>query len=187
VDGDGLFRLGEKMHFVVRMTTLIGSFLVEGQTIAEISADEPLDEATKNRIRGAFVIGHQRTTVQDVEFGIIRIADIAARALSPGINDPTTAVQCIDRLTQILACLGRREPPAERRTKEGRVHFIAMHTSFERAVQIAFGQIIHFGSKNPLILTKLHDSMSLLRELVPPKNHPPIAALLGRLGHLTDA
>ena len=61
----------------------------------------------------AFDIGPSRTLQQDVEFGVIQIVDIALRAISPAVNDPSTAISCIDQLSSILIrWLGRASPPS---------------------------------------------------------------------------
>jgi len=62
-------------------------------------------------LTGAFDIGPMRTMQQDVEFGVIQIVDIALRAISPAVNDPSTAISCIDQLTRILICWLDRFPP----------------------------------------------------------------------------
>ena len=122
------------------------------------------------------MLGPERTPEQGVEFGIIEISDIAVKALSPGINDPTTAVRCIDHLGRILLALGTRRPPRAERTREGRIHFYAQHTSFERAVGLAFDQIRHFDAGNPAIATKLLATLAQLAELVPPPRRAPLHA-----------
>src|SRR5690606_14387550 len=67
-------------------------------------------------ITGAFAIAAERTAEQDIEYALIGLSDIAVKALSPSINDPTTAVLCIDRQGEILLAIGRRELPHRIRT-----------------------------------------------------------------------
>ncbi len=78
-----------------------------------------MDEELEDKVRGAFVIGPERTLQSDVALGLRQIADIALKVLSLGIIDPTTAMLCIDRLGEALVCLGGRERPWPRRTVEG--------------------------------------------------------------------
>jgi uncharacterized membrane protein len=181
VNGDALFELGEKHQLLVRMAAPVGTFVVEGQALADVWAEETCDEEVRKKIQDAFLLGKERTPEQDVEFCIIEIADMAVKALSPGINDPTTAVHCIDRLTQILLALGKRRPPAPLRTKAGRVHFLTLSATFEGALGLAFDQILHFGRDNPAIVARLGESIKLLRSLLPGERQAVLRTYQDRL------
>ena len=135
-----------------------------------------VDEEVFRQVRRAFLLGPERTPEQDVEFGIVEISDIAIKALSPGINDPTTAFRCIDRLSEVLLEMGTRAPPRSWRTDEGHVHYLARHPTFERAVGLAFDQIRHFGASNPGIAQKLLEVLTRLASLVPPPRRPAVLA-----------
>lgn len=176
VDARALFGLGERKQLVIRMERHVGEFLFPGQTIAIIWPAAAADDDVVAQIRQAFVAGPERTPEQDAEFGIIEISDIAVKALSPGINDPTTALRCIDRLGEILLALGTRYPPPGRRTREGKIHFIAKHLDFERAVRLAFDQIRHYGADNPMIVQALLDTLTKVENLVPAFRRPPLVA-----------
>lgn len=176
VDGRTLFELGESKRLVIRMEPRIGEYVLRGRTLAMVWPSAGVDEEVVRRIHRAFVLGPERTQEQDVEFGIVEIADIAVKALSPGINDPTTALRCIDRLSDVLLALGTRAPPPDARTRDGRIHFIARHLEYERAVGLAFDQIRHFGSDNPAVAKKLLDVLTQLLELVPEPRLAPLRA-----------
>ncbi|MDQ3606095.1 MAG: DUF2254 domain-containing protein [Gemmatimonadota bacterium] len=181
VDGKSLFELGESKRLVIRMERHIGEFVLPGQRLASVWPAELLDEEVTKGIHQAFVLGPERTPEQDVEFGIIEIADIAVKALSPGINDPTTALHCLDRLGEVLLSLGTRFPPPDVRTREGHVHFIACHLGFERAVGLAFDQIRHYGSDNPSVAKKMLDVLTSLERLVPEARRAPLRAQAERV------
>ena len=176
VDGRSLFRLGEGRRLVIVMEPEIGDFVVPGQALASVSPPGQVDDAVFRQVRKAFLLGPERTPEQDVEFGIVEISDIAIKALSPGINDPTTAFRCIDRLSEILLEMGTRAPPRPWRTEEGHVHYLARHPTFERAVGLAFDQIRHFGASNPGIVRKLLEVLTRLASLVPPPRRPLVLA-----------
>jgi uncharacterized membrane protein len=176
VDADALFRVGAGAGVVIAMEPQIGEFVFAGQVIARVWPAGAGGGDAADKIRTAFVLGPERTPEQDVEFGIIEISDIAVKALSPGINDPTTAFQCIDRLGEILLELGSRDPPRAARTREGRIHYLARHTTFERAVGLAFDQVRHFGAANPVIAGKLLATLRQLMELVPDGRREPLVA-----------
>lgn len=187
VDGDSLFQLGEKQGLVIAMEPYVGDFILPGEPLAQVWPPERITGEVVSAIRTAFVLGAERTPEQDLEFGIIELSDIAVKALSPGINDPTTALRCIDRLTEILLALGTRAPPDNRRTREGNVHFIARHLHFERAVGLAFDQIRHYGAENPAIAKKLLAAMSGLAALLPETRHEPLLAQARVLEHAAQS
>jgi uncharacterized membrane protein len=167
VDGRSLFDLGMGRRVVIAMELHVGDFVLPGQPLATVSPPGEVDEAVCRAVRKAFLLGPERTPEQDVEFGIVEISDIALKALSPGINDPTTAFRCIDRLAEVLLELGTREPPSPWRTEHGEVHYLARHPTFERAVGLAFDQVRHFGASNPGIARKLLEVLTRLASLVP--------------------
>ena len=185
VDGRSLFRLGKGRRLVIAMEPHIGDFVLPGQAVATVSPPGEVDEEVFRQVRKAFLLGPERTPEQDVEFGIVEISDIAIKALSPGINDPTTAYRCIDRLSEVLLEMGTRAPPAPWRTEEGHVHYLARHPTFERAVGLAFDQVRHFGASNPGIVRKLLEVLARLASLVPPPRRE--AALAQAEAVLQDA
>ncbi|HEU4558338.1 MAG TPA: DUF2254 domain-containing protein [Longimicrobium sp.] len=167
VDGKGLFELGKGRSLVIVMEPALGDFVLPGEPLARVSPPGAVDEELCAGVRKAFLLGPERTPGQDVAFGLTEIADIAVKALSPGINDPTTAVQCIDRLAEILLELGTRSPPRPWRTEEGKVHYLARELAFERAVTVAFEQIRHFGASNPVVARALLGALGRLDARVP--------------------
>ena len=151
----------------IRAELSIGAFAFPGKPLASVWPPHAADEEVSRAIREAIVLGPERTPEQDVEFGIVELSDIALKALSPGINDPTTAIHFIDRLTQILAALGTRIPPASRRASpDGAVCLLMRGTSFDRAAGLAFDQIRHFGAGNPAITKRLLESLADLADVV---------------------
>lgn len=176
VDSRPLFQLGHDRQLIIRMECDVGQFLLPGQKLASVLPAERLAEDVVRVVRQAFVLGVERTPEQDIEFGIIEISDIAVKALSPAINDPTTALHCIDRLGQILLALAHASPPPDPRTQSGRAHFIGRHLSFEGAVGLAFDQIQHYGVDNPAIVKKLLATICELLRLVPAERRPALIA-----------
>src|SRR3712207_5247477 len=109
IDAETLLATAEMRGLVVRTEAPVGSFLLVGAPLATVWPQEAVDADLKERLRSAFVLGPERTRQQDVELGIRQLADIAVRALSPAINDPTTATLCIDRLSQLLVRAAGRD------------------------------------------------------------------------------
>ena len=183
VGADTLGELADDHSLTIRMDVRVGAFVVAGQPLATVWPVSELDDEVRDGIREAFMLGPERTPDQDAEYGIVEIADIAIRALSPGINDPTTAMLCIDRLSEILVALARRRPPAPvRDTTDGALRFVALHTTFDRAAGLAFDQIRHHGTSNPAILGKLLNAIGLLLPIVPPGNRRVLLGQLDAIG-----
>ena len=93
-------------------------------------------------LRGAFDIGPTRTLQQDIEFGILQIVDIALRAISPAVNDPSTAINCVDQLSRILIRFASREESASLFYDPPGILRVSMPwPRFDRLVDAAFDQI----------------------------------------------
>lgn len=100
--------------------------MVHDTTLASLTLETPLEKEIIADVQGAYGIDRHRTVEQDSGFGIRQIVDMALRALSPGINDTTTAVTCVDYLTAILGRLASRPIPSSRRYEEGELRIIAI-------------------------------------------------------------
>lgn len=124
VDGGALVQAAVKHGRVVRLRPRVGDFVAEGGVLLELGGSEPPDHHQAARLRAAVLIGHQRTTTQDAAFGLQQLVDVAVKALSPGINDPTTASMCIDRLGALLARLAGRQFPDVNRVHEGELRLV---------------------------------------------------------------
>ena len=162
---------------VIRMEMHVGAFAFPGKALASIWPAHLAEGDVGRAVRRAIVLGPERTPEFDVEFGLVELSDIAVKALSPGINDPTTAMHCIDRLSEVLAALGMRGlPNPVRASDDDRVRLIVRDTSFERAVGLAFDQIRHFGADNPTIAKKLLEGLADLVRVVHVDARPALVA-----------
>ena len=104
----------------------------------------------------AFDIGPARTMQQDVEFGIIQIVDVALRAISPAINDPSTAISCIDQLSRVLIRWASRSPP--RTYLHGPPHVLRVvmpWIDFDGLLDTAFEQIRHYSNSDIVVSLRL--------------------------------
>jgi uncharacterized membrane protein len=111
IDTRRLVEFARAHRLRVRVTRQVGHFVPAGVPLLMLSRRALLDRDRAVELTGAFDIGPMRTLQQDVEFGVIQIVDIALRAISPAVNDPSTAISCIDQLTRILIRWIGRFPP----------------------------------------------------------------------------
>ncbi len=103
---------------------------------------EKVDETLSRKINAIFIVGPERTLEQDVEFAISQLVEISVRALSPGINDPITAITCIDWLGAILCQLASRKMPSSHRYGgKNKLRIICKLFTFEGMVDAAFNMI----------------------------------------------
>jgi uncharacterized membrane protein len=112
VDIEQLLYLAKSWRVRIRVERGVGQFLPAGVPLLHVSRADRIDPVRSVELLGAFDIGPTRTLQQDVEFGVIQIVDIALRAISPAVNDPSTAITCIDQLSRILIRWLARAPPA---------------------------------------------------------------------------
>jgi len=166
---DALFGLATDGPMTIRLELLIGSFVFEGETIATIWPMTDSVHATLDTIRDSQILGAERTLAADVALPIRQLADIAIKALSPGINDPTTAVACIDRLGHLLLRMARLDdPPSAYCRQNSSVRLIVPSATIPYLLEEAFGQIRHFGANDAHVMAHLIDVLERMVELAPP-------------------
>ncbi|WP_276569054.1 DUF2254 domain-containing protein [Thiocapsa imhoffii] len=155
LDADALLDVARTLETLLRMEHGIGDFVVAGTPLVSLLDPGDLDDATTARLNAIYVIARQRTVEQDVAFGIRQIVDIAMKALSPGINDTTTAVMCVDQLTAILAQLATRRIAAPHWRDQGVLRVMARGPSFEGLLGEGFEQIRQNAEGNVAVLLRL--------------------------------
>ncbi len=165
VDNAALIRLARDRNTIVWMDHGIGEFVVQNTTLASLALEEPPEQATTHALQATFSISRHRTVDQDAAFGIRQIVDIALKALSPGINDTTTAVMCVDHLTAILARIAPREIPSSHRYEEGELRVIAKGPSFESLLAESFDQIRGNAKGNVAIMSQILGALQTLASL----------------------
>ena len=162
IDGDSLVVLARKHETIVRMERGIGEFVVEGAPLISVAGPSEPDNEVMAELKMVFVISRQRTVRQDAGFGIRQIVDVAMKALSPGVNDTTTAVMCVDYLGAILSRLAIRTIATAHRLDHGVLRVIARGPSFESLLSDAFDQIRQNAEGNVAVLTRQLQSLETI-------------------------
>jgi uncharacterized membrane protein len=140
---------------------MVGSHVVRGAPLLwawRPSPEQPPPQVADLRgaVRRAVRVGNERTMEQDVAFGVRQLADIASKALSPGINDPYTAVQALQHLSVVMAALaGRRLGNDLLRDPSGVVRVQVPHRDLGYLLDLAFGQIRRYGAAEPRVVEAL--------------------------------
>lgn len=157
LDADTLLELAAGRGALIEALRRPGEFATGGAPLARVSPPECAeDDEFRDRLRAAFTLGDGRTPAQDVEMAVQQLVEVAVRSLSPGINDPFTACECLDRLAVGLSELaGRALPSPCRYDAEGRLRLVLNAVTFEGLCDSAFTQIRHYGRGDVLVLTRL--------------------------------
>jgi uncharacterized membrane protein len=160
IDADTLMLVAEQYDLVITLEHRPGDFTIEGEVLARAYPAERVANGTAEAIIGAIVFGPERTQTQDPEFVLSELVEIAVRALSPGINDPTTAVLCVDRLGAALARIAARPmPSAERYGTDGRLRIVTKHYGFRGLVEAAFNPIRQHGRNSVPVTVRLLETI----------------------------
>lgn len=165
VDDATLLRLAREHKTIVRMERGIGEFVVHGTPLASLGLEEPPANEIVADLQAAYGIDRHRTVEQDCAFGVRQLVDMALRALSPGINDTTTAVMCVDYLTAILARLASRDIPSSHRYEEGELRVITIGPTFAGLVAESFDQIRGSAAGNVGVMLRMLGAMQTIGSL----------------------
>ncbi len=165
VNNHALLRLARNKRTVVHMECSIGTFVVKDTALASLVLDAPPDQNTINALNSAYSIGCYRTVEQDPAFGIRQLVDMALKALSPGVNDTSTAVICVDYLTAILAQLVSRKFPLSYCYEGTELRVISRAPTFSGLLAEAFDQIRECAMGNVSIMVRMLGSIETLAGL----------------------
>jgi uncharacterized membrane protein len=184
IESEGLFALARQHDLVLHLHYQPGKFIVPGSTLVTVQSHERLEDEVAEQIVDSFVLGAQRTPEQDAEFAIHQLVEVAVRALSPGINDPFTAIACIDRLGSALCCLTNRAFPSPYRyDDEGRLRVIAKPITFEGITNAAFDQIRQYGRSSVAVTIRLLEALHLIAVQT---RHPDQRQAILRQAHMLE-
>lgn len=132
---------------VLRLQYQPGDFVHVRRALVETWPPENCTDEAVATIRGCFAVGSRRTPLQDLRFPIDELVEIAARALSPGVNDPFTASTCLEWLGAALPDIAKRNLPSRLRAdEEGSLRVIAHPVDFARFMDGAFGALAQYAS-----------------------------------------
>ncbi|MEX2173796.1 MAG: DUF2254 domain-containing protein [Pirellulaceae bacterium] len=171
IAAEALLDVARRHSIVVRMERGIGDFVIEDSPLASVAGKQPDDDDVR-QVNGAYSVGRHRTVHQDAGYGIRQIVDVALKALSPGINDTTTAVICVDYLGAILARLAARKVESPYRSEQGQLRLICRGPTFASLLADAFDQIRQNAAGNVAVLARLLEVLAILAaRTADPKRH----------------
>lgn len=163
VNDGQLMQIATENNLLLRIQNRPGNFIVQGSELVLVFGGERVNKTLTKNINDAFVLGLQRTEQQDLEFSINQLVEIAVRALSPGINDPFTAIRCIDQLSASLCHLAQREIPSPYRYDDNdKLRVIAEPITFADMTDVAFNQIRQYGTTSVAVTIRLLDAIAVI-------------------------
>lgn len=166
-----LVDLASRSESIVRIPHAIGDPILPGEPLAEVFGPA----LPERELRRAILLGKRRTTELDPMYVLRLLSDIAIRALSPAVNDPTTAVMALDRTQGILLLLGRSE--LESRTvvdAGGALRLACAGPAWDDAVALALSEIVQFGSGSPQVQRRLGALLRDLMAVLPEPRRPAL-------------
>ena len=180
VNLDLLKATAERANAVIELVPEVGDFVAADDPMFNLyCSDRSIPEET---LRASVALGSERTMDQDPTFAFRIVIDIALKALSPAINDPTTAVLAIDQLHRMLRLVGKRNLRTDELLDDsGRLRVIFRTPNWEEFVHLAFSEIRCCGSNSLQIARRLRAMIENLVQTLPPHRH---AALLEQLALL---
>jgi len=156
IDIGRLIELARNYRVCLYLQRRVGQFVPAGVPLVRVSKPERVPPDQEQHLIAAFDIGPTRTLQQDVEFGIIQIVDIALRAVSPAVNDPSTAISCVDQLSRIMICwIGRAPPPTHYYAPPHVLRLFVPWMTFEGLLDTAFEQIRHYAASDVAVSLRL--------------------------------
>jgi uncharacterized membrane protein len=156
----------------LEVTVGVGEYVGRDTPLATIHGPGP----TEGDVARFFLIGGERSFHQDPAFGFRQLVDTAIRALSPAVNDPTTAVQAIDRISDLLVAVGSNPDPTGLRVDaNGTVRVKRQLRNFEALLVLALTEIFRYGADAPQVVRRLHAVLDDLEHALPADRHPAVA------------
>lgn len=163
IDDDKLMRIALKHDLLIRLEFRPGKFVVQGSELVTVYPGGRVNQKLIKKLRDAFILGRERTEQQDIEFPIHQLVEVALRAISPAVNDPFTAIRCIDRLGAGLSRLAMRDMPSPfRYDDKDTLRVIAQNVTFSGLTDAAFNQIRQYSNSDVAVTIRLLEAIAII-------------------------
>ena len=183
----GLVAWASRHDHLLVMQAAVGDFVTTGQPVIGVFGNASIPARTSRELRGMIALGVERTIEQDPAFAVRIIVDVAVKALSAAINDPTTAVQAIDHLANVLALLGAMplRGPLTFRDRQGVPRLLMPGRTWEDYLALGVTEIREYGSTSIQVMRRLRAMLEDLRASVQPEHRPAVEAEIAKLDATT--
>jgi uncharacterized membrane protein len=175
IDADRLVSAAADNDAMIILKHRAGQHLLPGSVCALVRPGLALTDDLQTLIEHSMLFGQERTPVQDLEFSLHQLVEVGVRALSPGQNDPYTAIAVIDRIALSLRLMMDRGPRSTAwRDDKGKVRLLVPVSTFEGFLDAAFDQLRQCGAGHPSVIIRLAEKLAQLRELADAEQRPAI-------------
>jgi uncharacterized membrane protein len=183
LDAQGLADWAREHRCLVVLCRRVGDFVPAGATLIETYGGGASGRRAEGKLRNMIVLGDERTIEQDPAFAIRIMVDIADKALSPAINDPTTAVQALNHLSDVLRLVGTTDLSRSRWHADHAVRtgLVIPARSWEDYLTLGVTEIREYGSTSIQVMRRMRAMLEELREEVRAEHRPAVEEELERL------
>ena len=184
-DAEGLAEAARQNDCVIQLIPQVGDFVLKGDPLFYVY--QKGDAVPERDLQQRVAFGRDHTLEQNPAFGFRIIVDIAIRALSPAINDPTTAVRGVDQIHSLLRMVGERDlGDGLIRDKEGRPRLVFPTPNWEDFIWLGVSEIRTYGAGSLQVMRRLRGMLENLMEVLPPQRIPPLQDQLGQLERVAE-
>ena len=170
VDVPALVNIASRVNCVIEFTAAVGDSVLDLTPILRVIGEGGL--LPEAHLRSAIDLGGERTFEQDPKYAIRLLVDIAIKALSPAVNDPTTAVQALDQIEDLLLRLGRRRLEIGAfRDSDGKIRVLIAFPSWEDFLRLAFDEICFYGANSVQVMRRMRALISEMISVLPEERH----------------
>jgi uncharacterized membrane protein len=184
VDRPALVAAARQADCVLELVPVVGDFVVGGAPLLRVhpgtrrpvNADgDPAHRLRADDVTRHVLLGAERVHTEDLAYGFRKLVDIAVRSIAQPFNDPTTTVQALHRLHDLLRLIAARPlPPGEHRDEDGVVRLIERTVSWDGYVRLAFDEIRLAGASEPQVTRKMCAALADLKSVAPPDRQEPL-------------
>ena len=180
IDVPRLLRAAQRADVRITLQVASGRMLYEGAVVATVTG--PADQHLVSEVLGSLTMGVERTFEQDPELALRLLADIALRALSPAVNDPTTAVQALDRIDALLRALATRDLNIQQVTDDdGAVRVDLVLPTWDAYVSVALDEILALDVVSPAVTCRITELLDDISAVASPGRRPALEARRAKL------
>lgn len=165
VDSEFILTIAQEKDIVIHILHQTGHFIEQNTVVALVWPAERVDERLVKRIRSSFIIGNQRTPTQDIEYAVNQLVEVADRAMSPGINDPFTAMTCLEHLgVGLVRFIQQHEAIENIYDRDGILRIVIQPLTFNDLLDAAFDMLRHASCDNASVLLQILQTIDKIGE-----------------------
>jgi len=163
IDPERMLKLANEADLIIQLVRKPGHFVIVGDQLALAWPADHVDRRIATKLRHAFQIGDQRTPTQDIEYAVCQLAEVALRAMSAAINDPFTAMTCLDNIGAGLALYVKRDSSQSTYyDSKGQLRLVYEPANFNELLAAAFDMLRHASCNNVAVLMRMLDVMEII-------------------------